>query len=90
MELNSAVRPCKLKKIGANAIELLVCFLSLALLVLGGVELLEHSSMSYPWCHTVRLLCFMLFVFFSPLWGFTPDTCLLCGSGGQVRFGFDF
>lgn len=30
MELNSAVRPCKLEKTGANATELLVSFLSVS------------------------------------------------------------
>lgn len=69
MELNSAVRPCKLKKPGANAMELLVCFLSFSGTLgamrsrtvraqLHFLSLLPYSST--PVFHVFCLLSFLL------------------------------
>lgn len=92
VELNSAVRPCKLEKTGANATELLVSFLSVSG-TLGATKEQNCWGTFFSLLPYSSTPSFMVFVCFSlpllfPFWGLPPDTCLLSGRGGQVRFGF--
>lgn len=67
-------------------------YISLALLVLlrsRTVRAQCHFLSLLPYSSTPVFYVFCLF-FFSPFWGLPPDTCLLPGSGGQIRFVFWF